>query len=118
MNKDLGTNDYLNKGPSTKDIFGAMFYSIYPPISDCVSFVDTPYIVSLNIKLAQLGFLRFFLLFQVPFLTDIKKQVTIVIPVPDILKIEMSSGTSFPLLFITTMPSTCDRVRRDLELQN
>ena len=49
-------------------------------------------------------------------MTDAKKIVTIVIPVPDILKIEMLSGRSMPLLFISTMPSTCDRVRRDLNL--
>ena len=51
-----------------------------------------------------------------PFLTDVKKIVTIVIPAPDILKIEMLSGRSMPLLFISTTPSTCDRVRRDLNL--
>ena len=49
-------------------------------------------------------------------MTDVKKIVTIVIPVNDILKIEMLSGRSMPLLFISTTPSTCDRVRKDLNL--
>lgn len=53
---------------------------------------------------------------KVPFLTDVKKIVTIVIPVNDILRIEMLSGRSMPLLFISTTPSTCDRVRKDLNL--
>ena len=54
---------------------------------------------------------------KVPYLTDPKKIVTIVIPSTDILKIEMLSGRPMPLLFISTTPSTCERVRKDLNLQ-
>ena len=49
-------------------------------------------------------------------MTDVKKIVTVVIPAPDILEIQILSGRSMPLLFISTTPSTCDRVRRDLNL--
>lgn len=42
--------------------------------------------------------------------------ITIVIPSTSILNIEMLSGKSMPLLFITASPTTCTRVRQDLNL--
>ncbi len=53
---------------------------------------------------------------KIPYLTDPDRLITIVVPLNDILKIEMLSGRSMPLLFISTTPSTCERVRKDLNL--
>ena len=41
---------------------------------------------------------------RVPYLTDPKRMITLVIPATDILRIEMLSGRSMPLIFISTTP--------------
>ena len=53
---------------------------------------------------------------KIPYLTDPDRLITIVVPLADILKIEMLSFRSMPLLFISTNQSTCERVRKDLNL--
>ena len=52
----------------------------------------------------------------IPYLTDPNRLIVIVVPLADILKIEMLSCRSMPLLFISTNQSTCERVRKDLNL--
>ena len=53
---------------------------------------------------------------RIPYLTDPNRLITVVIPSHDIFRIEMLSGRSMPLLFISTSPLTCERVRKDLNL--
>ena len=53
---------------------------------------------------------------KIPYLTDSDRLIIIVVPLADILKIEMLSFRSMPLLFISTNQSTCERVRKDLNL--
>jgi hypothetical protein len=57
-------------------------------------------------------------LFQVPFLTDIKRIITVPIATSDILGIEMLAGRSMPLIFLSLSPSTCERIRKDLNMMN
>ena len=40
-----------------------------------------------------------------------------VIPIEDILGIEILGGRSMPLLFISAVPSACERIRKDLNLE-
>ena len=53
---------------------------------------------------------------KIPYLTDPYRLITIVVPLTDILKIKMLSHRSIPLIFISTTSSTCERVRKDLNL--
>ena len=53
---------------------------------------------------------------RVPYLTDPNRLITITAPLSNILRIEMLSGRSMPLLFISCSPTTCERVRKDLNL--
>ena len=52
----------------------------------------------------------------IPYLTNPTQLITIVVPLTDILKIEMLSSRGIPLLFISTTPNTCERIRKDLNL--
>ena len=54
---------------------------------------------------------------NVPYFTNSKRIITLVIPIEDILGIEFLNGRSMPLLFISAMPSACERIRKDLNLE-
>ncbi len=45
-----------------------------------------------------------------------KRIVTLVISAQDILKIQMLPGRNMPLLFVSVTPTTCERIRKDLNM--
>ena len=52
----------------------------------------------------------------VPHLTKPKNLITLVIPTKDLLKMEVLFCEGLPLIFISTKKNTCERVRKDLNL--
>ena len=56
------------------------------------------------------------IILKLPYLTDPNKLITIVIQHREILKFEVLSGRSIPLIFISTTTEACERIRKDLNL--